>query len=399
MSRERNRPSIKRLDEQSEISEEKVLSKDETKQHIEKEAAPSKDNYQDDPDNKNNKSEKLISKKFKKRERPNLKKDVDIKENENPEINEISLRSIRIRLQISFIFSLIVGIGIIFYFRDTAYGLLPLIAMFLYFVLGFKNLKSANAKPIFADSMYYLGFLFTFVSLLFAIILSGEIKEIVSQMGTALSTTIVGMAFRIVISHFDPIETNVNDAVFDEMSNMASQVRNLTSELTVSIENQLESIKDISSASAKQLTAMNSTLETISKMNSRDDNLTQFNDKFNKLSTQINDFVEKTEKAGNELVKFGTSTAAISSTLAASSSIVQDTKNFSERLSKLQNELEEAVKGSVDEKDNLTNAVIQIKKQIEETKNTINKTSEASLLLEENIEKRLTNILKLVRDN
>ncbi len=310
----------------------------------------------------------------------------------------IPLSKIKRNLQINFFLSLILGIAIILIFPDKLYGFLPLGAMLIYIAIGIKSLKSANAKPIFADSIYYLGFLFTFVSLLVAIMGSNQVQEIITQMGTALSTTIFGMAVRILISHFDPIETNVDDAVVDEMSNMAKQVRILTTELTSSIENQLKSIKEISTASSQQLDAMNKTLETISDLNNRDSSITDFNDKFNKLNIGFETFIDETKKASEMVSKFGLSTAAISSTLATSSKIVENTKNTSLRLDELNTKLKDVVEEAVTDKENLTVAVNEIKKQIDDAKKTITKTSNLSLELEERIEQRLSNILKLIRD-
>ena len=104
--------------------------------------------------------------------------------------------------------------------------------MIIYFIVGFKTMKVVSAKPVFADSFYYLGFLFTFTSLLVAISEANQnLSTVINQMGTALSTTVLGMLIRILISHFDTIET-VNTAVSDEMANMSTQIRRLTEQLT-----------------------------------------------------------------------------------------------------------------------------------------------------------------------
>ena len=70
-------------------------------------------------------------------------------------------------------------------------------------------------------------------------------------------------------------------------------------------------------------------LETISDLNNRDSSITDFNDKFNKLNIGFETFIDET-KASEMVSKFGLSTAAISSTLATSSKIVENTKNTSQ---------------------------------------------------------------------
>lgn len=397
MSKDRIRPSIakKNISDTKKVKDNNELTLDrgpwdkgDTQTKIDN---VDKDDKFHEGSSKLNNSDNL--RKRKKLERTNIPSDKDI------EIDtSIPLSKIKRNLQINFFLSLILGIAIILIFPDKLYGFLPLGAMLIYIAIGIKSLKSANAKPIFADSIYYLGFLFTFVSLLVAIMGSNQVQEIITQMGTALSTTIFGMAVRILISHFDPIETNVDDAVVDEMSNMAKQVRILTTELTSSIENQLNSIKEISTASSQQLDAMNKTLETISDLNNRDSSITDFNDKFNKLNIGFETFIDETKKASEMVSKFGLSTAAISSTLATSSKIVENTKNTSLRLDELNTKLKDVVEEAVTDKENLTVAVNEIKKQIDDAKKTITKTSNLSLELEERIEQRLSNILKLIRD-
>ena len=180
---------------------------------------------------------------------------------------EKTLRKIRQELQIKFVGCFILGVLLIAFFSKYFFGLLPITAMILYFIVGFSSLKIAAAKSVFADSFYYLGFLFTFAALLFA--LSGQSSDIIKityQMGTALSTTVFGMLIRILISHFDPIETEVNNAVSDEMANMATQIRRLTEELTTSIKEQLGAMMTISSASETQLNSINKALEKISNI-------------------------------------------------------------------------------------------------------------------------------------
>ena len=143
---------------------------------------------------------------------------------------------------------------------------------------------------------------------------------------------------------------------------------------------------------------MNKTLKTISDLNNRDSSITDFNDKFNKLNIGFETFIDETKKASEMVSKFGLSTAAISSTLATSSKIVENTKNTSLRLDELNTKLKDVVEEAVTDKENLTVAVNEIKKQIDDAKKTITKTSNLSLELEERIEQRLSNILKLIRD-
>ena len=236
-----------------------------------------------------------------------------------------TLRKIRQELQIKFVGCFVLGAILIPVYPETFYGLLPLAAMVLYFVLGYPSMRITAAKPVFADSFYYLGFLFTFAALLIAITVKGsDITSITSQLGTALSTTIFGMLLRILISHFDPIETEVNTAVSDEMANMATQIRRLTEELTESIQEQLNAMMTISSASETQLSAINQALEKISNIDTPQESLNRFEEKISNVADGLNSLVSNANLAKNTLQEFSSSTSNVANSISASNQIVQD---------------------------------------------------------------------------
>ena len=427
---------------------------------------------------------------------------------------EKTLRKIRQELQIKFVGCFVLGVLLIPVFPETFYGLLPIAAMFLYLIVGFSAMKITAAKAVFADSFYYLGFLFTFAALLIAISLKGsDIASITSQLGTALSTTIVGMLIRILISHFDPIETEVNHAVSDEMANMATQIRRLTEELTASIQEQLNAMMTISSASETQLTAINQALEKISNIDTPQESLNRFEEKITSVSIGLNslisnantakntlqDFSNSTNNVANslsasnqivqdsqvtagamrdmsnevsglatnltqsftshldamkelsnlsnqqissmntalenisainisqeniqnfdnnisslsgrlgnlitnaseaeiKLAQFATSTSAVSSVLASSGKIIENTETTAGNLDRLQTELQDILSSANNEKNKLASAVAEISREIKQAKAVITKTSDLSLQMEKTIEERMASILKLVRN-
>jgi methyl-accepting chemotaxis protein len=79
--------------------------------------------------------------------------------------------------------------------------LVPIGLMLVYWAVGSRAPAVRLKKESFADSIYYLGFLFTLVSLGSALFyLSGEEKTlsvVVSKFGLALATTILGLAIRV----------------------------------------------------------------------------------------------------------------------------------------------------------------------------------------------------------
>ena len=108
--------------------------------------------------------------------------------------------------------------------------------MFIFVALNFKNTKNIpTVRGVFADSVYYLGFLFTFVALVVAMMEltkdGFDIESIVGSMGPALITTVIGMAFRIYFTQFDPItdepETERVNTLGALSSNLITAMENL----------------------------------------------------------------------------------------------------------------------------------------------------------------------------
>jgi methyl-accepting chemotaxis protein len=113
---------------------------------------------------------------------------------------------------------------------------LSALLMFIFVAMNFKNTKSIpTVRGVFADSVYYLGFLFTFVALVVAMMEltkdGFDIESIVGSMGPALITTVIGMAFRIYFTQFDPItdepETERVNTLGSLSSNLITAMENL----------------------------------------------------------------------------------------------------------------------------------------------------------------------------
>ena len=121
-------------------------------------------------------------------------------------------------LQIKYLFliALILGVGFILMggFANKPYlsVILTIMAMISYFLIGQKIVeRELLTKEQFADSNYYLGFLFTLVSLASSLyILSsgnmegGLLTNLIGQFGISISTTIVGLSLRIYLLSFSP---------------------------------------------------------------------------------------------------------------------------------------------------------------------------------------------------
>lgn len=105
----------------------------------------------------------------------------------------------------------------------------PLLVMLLYFISGRDLDKAGGATDSFADSIYYMGFLFTLIALVFALLgvgdSNGGIEGLKYRFGVALSTTIVGMVARIYLSNFRPSLSDSLTSVEMQMTKAAGALR------------------------------------------------------------------------------------------------------------------------------------------------------------------------------
>ena len=122
------------------------------------------------------------------------------------------------KVQIKYLFLVALVIGVLFImlggFTDkTALSVvLTISVMIAYFLIGHKIVeRELLTNEQFADSNYYLGFLFTLISLASSLyILSngsmegGLLTRLIGQFGISISTTIVGLSLRIYLLSFSP---------------------------------------------------------------------------------------------------------------------------------------------------------------------------------------------------
>lgn len=122
------------------------------------------------------------------------------------------------KVQIKYLFLVALLSGVVFImlggFTDKTYlsVILTISVMIAYFLVGQKIVeRELLTNEQFADSNYYLGFLFTLISLASSLyILSngsmegGLLTRLIGQFGISISTTIVGLSLRIYLLSFSP---------------------------------------------------------------------------------------------------------------------------------------------------------------------------------------------------
>ena len=153
--------------------------------------------------------------------------------------------------------------------------ILPLGVMVAYAYMGWKYTAGTPAHAPFADSVYYLGFLFTLVTLALTLIYLAlsesweevPLAELIGRFGLALSTTILGLAVRVAwVNLKDPGtgRENAEQALFRAAENFRIQLEESTeafSSLSHTYSEELEkavvatstSLAEQASASSKQI--------------------------------------------------------------------------------------------------------------------------------------------------
>ena len=119
---------------------------------------------------------------------------------------------------------------------SNLYGIPASLAVCLYALMAHKGQSNFIEQEVIADAIYYLGFLYTFMALLVGFLSSvGNVAalNIIELIGVALMTTVVGLAIRIYLVHFQRLDLNEEQEI---RQSVAQSMGLLNREINVSIE-------------------------------------------------------------------------------------------------------------------------------------------------------------------
>ncbi|WP_312125770.1 hypothetical protein [Pseudomonas sp.] len=109
--------------------------------------------------------------------------------------------------------------------------IVPITIMLAYVVIGGKYKTSDVSDEKFADSCYYLGFIFTIASIIVCLIdlpnIQNDMITIATRFGVAMISTIVGLTVRVILVSFRP---NMEDALRNHEQSAVDASRRLTDE-------------------------------------------------------------------------------------------------------------------------------------------------------------------------
>jgi uncharacterized protein YoxC len=314
------------------------------------------------------------------------------------EIDVTELARLKRNVQIRFFVFFVIGLVVIGFTgamtKLVAIGS-PIAVMTMYVISTYKLTRLRTAKTLFADSVYYMGFLFTFVTLMFAISPEKtDIQVIINQMGVALSTTIFGMLVRVIMSHFDGIEMNVDEDVFAKLSETANKIEAITDSLVKASKEQVLQISATSNQAQHTLEVMQSRIDLIMSddfLSSKKINLLQ--EKLDKIASTLDQFESRVGDTGEAL-------GPISEALKDATKISQEFAAWRLRVSDLDSLVEQlqAKAGSTDgQAGEISMSIEKLKDQIETAKNQIALHMADAENLGQHVTDRLTKILQAVR--
>lgn len=160
---------------------------------------------------------------------------------------------------------------------SNLYGIPASLAVCFYALMAYKRKSNFMEQEVVADAIYYLGFLYTFIALLIGFLSSiGNVAaiNIIELIGIALMTTVVGLAIRIYLVHFQRIDTNEEE---DIRQSVVQSMGLLNREIN-------DSIQQIKKLREKSITNLTGTIDDIN--NSINSSLEDFQ---NGLEEQLSD--------------------------------------------------------------------------------------------------------------
>lgn len=105
----------------------------------------------------------------------------------------------------------------------------PLLIMAAYILIGFRREDSEVSDEKFADTCYYLGFIFTISSIIFSLFdlpnIGTKLSEIAVRFGAAMVSTVFGLVVRVYLVSFKRDIADAVEAAEDSLIDAASKFR------------------------------------------------------------------------------------------------------------------------------------------------------------------------------
>jgi hypothetical protein len=182
----------------------------------------------------------------------------------------------------------------------------PLLIMTAYIVLGLyrRDLEVTDEK--FADTCYYLGFIFTITSIIFSLFdlphIGTRIQDIAVRFGAAMVSTVLGLGVRVYLVSF---RKDAADAIKQTEDSLIDAARKFTQQLSISLERLQVFETQVDAASRTSVERVNIQVDNLSKNHAEKLNsffiaLTESNrEAFNAAISEVNAASQKLAESVN----------------------------------------------------------------------------------------------------
>ena len=261
----------------------------------------------------------------------------------------------------------------------------PVIVMVGYIVFGLSLSKKISTRSEFADSVYYLGFVFTMISLLSSTWLKLEVgspDKILELFAIALITTIVGIVSRLGLSQFelttDEQVENSNQRILDMVDEYIERLALISAATDEKSQEILESYDSLIASYTSQ--SENITRQFQSTLNEQSDNILKgISDNSENFKSSIN---EHTENITNDILSISLDTEKIS-------------KGYSEQINGMLNTLSQNVEIAHTNMEKIVSISDDVNTAINESKSGIIKSLDGiNTNLEQNTAKSIDEFLR-----
>lgn len=176
-----------------------------------------------------------------------------------------------IQLQKLFLVTLVLKVASSFlgwYFQlPWSFGFaIPLLIMSTYIVLGSYRRDTDVTDEKFADTCYYLGFIFTITSIIFSLFdlpnIGTKIQDIAVRFGAAMVSTVLGLGVRVYLVSF---KQDIGDAIKDAEDAVLDATRKFTEQLTIVLERLRDFESQVDSAAKSSVERVNLQIDNLSK--------------------------------------------------------------------------------------------------------------------------------------
>jgi len=141
----------------------------------------------------------------------------------------------------------------------------PIAFMLAYIVIGYYKREKVVSEEKFADSCYYLGFIFTVASIIFALFdlknIGTGLADVGIRFGAAMVSTCLGVAVRVALVNFRP---NTDDALLNVEDSVINASRRLTDEFSRSFDELVDFRSKVMTASIEAVKSVELQIEAMS---------------------------------------------------------------------------------------------------------------------------------------